>query len=108
MAVYVDRAENSFGRMKMCHMIADTPDELHAMAERIGMRRTWYQTRASFPHYDVAKGRREATIEAGAIDCDKYTFVRHMKRIKRGDLAIWRKDIERHTTPPAPPDSTPK
>jgi hypothetical protein len=48
--VYVDRVELGFRRMKMCHMIADTPAELHAMAERIGVLRRWFQEppRASF------------------------------------------------------------
>jgi hypothetical protein len=36
MTIYVDDMKAAFGRMKMCHMIADTDDELHAMADRIG------------------------------------------------------------------------
>jgi hypothetical protein len=84
MPVYVDKAENGFRRMKMCHMIADTPEELHLMASRIGMRREWFQPR-SFPHYDVAKGRRAQAIANGAIECDRKTFVGHMRRIREGD-----------------------
>ena len=57
MAVYVDKEENAFGRMIMCHMVADTLEELHAMADRIGMRRSWFQPRSS-PHYDLSKSRR--------------------------------------------------
>lgn len=81
MAVYVDRERNRYGRMIMGHMIADTLDELHEMADRIGMRREWFQPR-SFPHYDVSLSRRRAAIEAGAVDCDRRTFVGHLRRIR--------------------------
>lgn len=67
MAVYVDSVFIPFRRMLMCHMIADTLEELHEMAEKIGMRREWFQASASFPHYDVAKGRREDAIRFGAV-----------------------------------------
>jgi hypothetical protein len=76
-SVYVDRVELGYGRMVMCHMIADTPDELHAMADRIGVARRWFQAppKASFWHYDIAKSKRALAVAAGAIDCDRNTFV---------------------------------
>lgn len=39
--VYVDDMYAQFGRMKMCHMIADTTTELNAMADSIGVQRKW-------------------------------------------------------------------
>lgn len=88
MSVYVDRAANPLRRMIMCHMIADTLDELHAMAERIGLSRRWFQAAppASFPHYDVARGKRGEAIAAGAIECDRRAFVGHMQRIRAGGI----------------------
>jgi hypothetical protein len=82
--VYVDRARNGFGRMLMCHMIADTPDELHAMADRIGVARRWFQQppKASFWHYDIAQTKRALAVAAGAVDCERNTFVDHLRRIR--------------------------
>lgn len=82
MSVYVDHSGWKFGRMVMCHMIADTLPELHAMADKIGMRRAWFQNKASCPHYDLSKGKRALAVAAGAIECDRETFVCHMRRIR--------------------------
>ena len=62
MTVYVDSFYTPFRRMKMCHMLADTEEELHEMAERIGMRRSWFQG----DHYDVSKSKRALAVAAGA------------------------------------------
>lgn len=62
MAVFVDDMMASFGRMKMCHLIADTDAELHAMAARIGVARKWYQG----DHYDIALSKRALAITYGA------------------------------------------
>lgn len=49
--------------MKMSHMIADSDDELHAMAARIGLARRHYQG----DHYDVSMSLRRKAIECGAV-----------------------------------------
>lgn len=52
MSVYVDDSTNKFRHMTMCHMTADSLDELHAMAKLIGLKKSWFQERSS-PHYDL-------------------------------------------------------
>lgn len=71
MTVYVDDMNALYGRMKMCHMLADTDEELHAMADRIGVARKWWQDPAkmtvSGSHYDIALSKKALAIAAGAI-----------------------------------------
>lgn len=69
MTVYVDDMSAPFGRMKMCHMLADSDDELHAMADKIGVARKWWQSPAktSGSHYDIALIKKALALEAGAV-----------------------------------------
>jgi len=64
MTVYVDNMRAPYGRMVMCHMIADTEEELHIMAAAIGVARKWYQK----GHYDICLSKRAKAIEYGAIE----------------------------------------
>lgn len=78
MAVYVDMAANAYGRMIMCHMLADTIGELLAMADNIGIARRHFQP-MSHPHFDVSKGYRSKAVALGAVEIDRKTLVQHMK-----------------------------
>jgi hypothetical protein len=80
--VYVDQYFAQYGRMQMSHMIADTLDELHAMADKIGVARKWFQKHASIPHYDVCKSKRELAIKFGAIPVERRDFVLKMREIR--------------------------
>jgi hypothetical protein len=70
MTVFVDNMGDypmgQFGRMKMSHMIADTEEELHAMADRIGVARRWFQQKSSGDHYDISLTKRTLAVKAGA------------------------------------------
>ncbi len=69
MAVYVDDMRAPFRRMIMCHMIADTTDELNAMADRIGVSRRWIQKPGTpNEHYDICLSARAKAVAAGAIE----------------------------------------
>lgn len=86
----MDAATNSYGRMMMCHMLADTPDELHAMADRIGVARRWFQAppKASFWHYDVCMSKRALAVSAGAIECDRNALVAALRRIRASGVFL--------------------
>ena len=95
MPIYVDCERNSFQGMVMCHMVADTPDELHAMASAIGMRREWYQSpmKASFPHYDVPLPRRVLAIKNGAKEItarELVVFMRATRKLLFDNGKTWR------------------
>lgn len=88
MAVYVDDVRHRFGRMVMCHLWADTVDELHAFAAKLGLQRSWFQCppKASWEHYDISLGVKAKALAMGAQLTDKYGPVEHEAR-KKGDQA---------------------
>lgn len=92
MAVYVDDMwrvpMGRLGRMKMSHMIADTTEELLAMAARIGVARKHLQD-AGLPseHFDICLNRRTLAVQAGAIEITMRQCVRMtMHRRAHGTL----------------------
>lgn len=68
-------------RMRMSHMIADTVEELHAMAATIGLRREWFQPRSS-PHYDISEMKRRLAIRCGAVPVDRRQLVTIIRRLR--------------------------
>lgn len=71
-----------------CHMEADTREELDAMADKIGLRRSYIQKAGhpAYEHYDVTRPMRARAIAAGAIPMTmlELSEVRNRKR------AAWR------------------
>ena len=82
MTCYVDDVRHNFGRMVMCHLWADTEEELLAMVDRIGVQRKWIQghptlsfgkhRKASWVHFDISLGKKEMAIAAGAVLTDRF------------------------------------
>ncbi len=53
-----------------CHMFVSIETDievLHAMANKIGLKRSWFQDRGSMPHYDLNGNKRVQAIVAGAL-----------------------------------------
>lgn len=78
MTVYVDNARHRVGRLVLCHMGADSLDELHAMAMHLGVRR-WFQDKPGRPHYDICLSNRARAIAAGAVEVSSRDLVRLMR-----------------------------
>lgn len=69
MSVYVDNPKHNFGRMKMCHMVADTTEELLAMAKKVGVHARWVQAAGTAKeHFDVCKSARAEAVALGAVE----------------------------------------
>lgn len=53
----------------MCHMLADTHEELVEMADKIGVNRKWIQHEGTpREHFDVCQSKRALAIQHGAIE----------------------------------------
>lgn len=84
MTVFVDDMQASFGRMKMCHMIADTHAELIEMADRIGVARKWIQQAGNHgEHFDVCLSKRALAVQHGAVEIPLRDLAEHTAR-RRG------------------------
>lgn len=81
MAVYVDTMEAKYGRMIMCHMVTDSLEELHNMADVIGVKRRWFQDKR-FPHYDICKSKKKLAIENGALLIKQREILKYSKKLR--------------------------
>jgi hypothetical protein len=103
-SVYVDDMRANYGRMVMCHMIADTLEELLGMADKIGVQRKWLQDAKAKPHFDIALVKRALAVSHGAKEitlrqCATMSVYRMFITIERKAASVW------ETPLPAPEDS---
>lgn len=83
MTIYVD---NAFIKAKVrqhdskwCHLLTDNddPEELHVFAEKIGLKRSYFQP-GRLPehnHYDLTENKRWQAIAKGAVEIDIHDWV---------------------------------
>lgn len=86
--VYVDALMDWGWRLGVsCHMLPHghtdlALEELHQMAERIGLKREWFQDKTRWLHYDLTASRRAAAVAAGAVEITSKTYIIRMRNDK--------------------------
>jgi hypothetical protein len=55
---------------------------LHAMADRIGVSRRYYQNKGRTPHYDICLSKKALAIKHGAVEVE-YGTARWMGLIRK-------------------------
>ena len=83
--VYVDMLINYGWKLwPNCHLLADTEEELHAFAAKIGMKRAWFQDGEthSMPHYDLVANRRKMAVKLGAIEIGRKELIEKLRAYK--------------------------
>jgi len=73
MTVYVDDAVHLWRGRRWAHLMADTLEELHEMAQRLDIPRRAFQNKTSGAHYDVPSELRERAIELGATAISRHS-----------------------------------
>ena len=93
MALYVDNARIPYGRMKMCHMLADSHGELADAANKLGLKPVWIQHLGTDrEHFDISMSKRQEAIKRlGALQVTSRCLVSltRQKRLhgQRGGLS---------------------
>jgi len=89
MSVYVDDAVTLWRGQRWAHLMADTLDELHSMAARLGMPRRAFQDKRSGAHYDVNEALREEALRLGAIAISRHRDREQVRAIIRIARSQW-------------------
>ncbi|WP_118136710.1 DUF4031 domain-containing protein [Oceanicella sp. SM1341] len=83
MAVYVDDMRARVGRFTLCHMLADSTEELLAMATLIGLDAGRIQKPGTYQeHFDISRSRRRLALRAGAVEIDR-VYLGRLLRLRR-------------------------
>lgn len=91
MTIYIDELTNvpkeyikprarKFGTY-WSHMWTDENlEELHIFARKIGLKRSWFQNKKKFPHYDIVPSKRILAIENGAVEMPLINWFKKQNR----------------------------
>lgn len=86
--IYIDPLMNRGWKLRghpqrNCHMFTDGDiEELHQMAELIGMKRSWFQNKR-VPHYDLTEARAEKAMKLGVILLTRKEAVEKWRKMRK-------------------------
>lgn len=92
MAVYVDNAVFQWRGKRWAHLLADTLDELHTFAARLGIPRHAFQDKHSGAHYDIDSVMREQALRLGAVPVSRLQDRERMRAIIANARRQWSGD----------------
>lgn len=85
--VYIDNYNAPFRGMTMCHMVADTTEELLAMVDTIGVNRKWIQYPGTYnEHFDICLTKKKLALAAGAMEISARDYANFANAKKTGDV----------------------
>jgi len=91
--MYVDELRDygvRYGRAgpEWCHLTTNgTRDELHDFAQRLGLKRSYFQARPIGWHYDLTRGARERAVSLGAVEVKGGDWLPLLLAMHRATLA---------------------
>lgn len=88
MAVYVDSEAIKWRDREWCHLVADSLEELHDFATKLGLKRHWFQEKSYYPHYDVTMSVRSKALCSGAVSVDRATLIACCKKIRKEHIQL--------------------
>lgn len=77
MAVYIDNFNAPYKKMIMCHLIADTQQELFEFVDKIEVKRKWVQHyKTPQEHFDICLSKKKKAISFGAIEINMRDYAK--------------------------------
>jgi hypothetical protein len=90
-ACYVDTVRDyptaGLRHTRFCHLLADTREELHAMADALGVPRRYFQDHPWRWHHDLPEPLRPLAVALGAKEIDLHE-VGALLRQRRAELGM--------------------
>ena len=58
-------------------------EKLHEFAQKIGLKKEWFQNKPQFPHYDLSPGMRTRAVKSGAEEVSHKDMVDSMNKWRK-------------------------